>query len=104
MTVVAPDGTTRFKLRGGRAAADRLLYYPFDVLDLDGWDLRPAPLEERKERLALLLKDCKHPGPVQLVEHLDGEGPMIFAKVVELEGIVSKRAGSNYHAGKSGSG
>ena len=65
MTVLAADGTTQFsKLRGGRSRSDLLVYYVFDVLYLDGWDLTKTPLEQRKSALTELLQKCEHPTPM----------------------------------------
>ena len=47
----------------GRAGGGPLVFYLFDLLHRDGWDLRPCPLVERKAALAELLK----PAPGQLL-------------------------------------
>jgi bifunctional non-homologous end joining protein LigD len=62
----------------------------FDLLELDGEDWRPRPLEERKARLEKLL--AKAPAGIQYSEHLEGDGAAIFALACGLgaEGIVSK--------------
>lgn len=74
--------------------------YVFDLLYLDGYDLRPAPLTERKRLLASILR----PGPaVRLSEHFETGGAELFeaARRNDLEGIVAKRAASPYVAGRS---
>lgn len=73
----------------------------FDVLELDGEDLRGKPLEERKGTLAKLLRHP--PAGVALNEHYDGEGAIIYKHACALgcEGIVSKRLGKHYRAGRS---
>jgi bifunctional non-homologous end joining protein LigD len=73
----------------------------FDVLQLDGIDLRGLPLIERKLRLRKLL--ARRSDGVQLVEHLEGDGAMIFEHACRLglEGIVCKRTDSPYRAGPS---
>jgi bifunctional non-homologous end joining protein LigD len=73
----------------------------FDLLEIDGEDLRQVPIEQRKNRLARLLRS-PHQGIV-LNEHFDGDGAIIFNHVCKLgcEGIVSKRLGSSYRSGRS---
>src|SRR5262249_19678600 len=74
----------------------------FDLLELDGRDLRREPLEVRKATLASVLRKA---GPgVQLNEHLEhDDGALIFRHACKmgLEGIVSKRKGSLYRSGRS---
>jgi bifunctional non-homologous end joining protein LigD len=74
----------------------------FDLLELDGVDLRREPLEVRKATLASMLRRA---GPgVQLNEHLahpDAEVVFRHACKMGLEGIVSKRLGSLYRSGRS---
>jgi bifunctional non-homologous end joining protein LigD len=76
-----------------------LVYYAFDLLELDGEPLLDLPLTERKDRLRDLL-DRRYRG-VQLSESFD-DGPALLAAATEqgLEGIVAKRAGSTYKPGK----
>ena len=104
IAILAPDGTTRFsKLRGNHSPSDLLVYFVFDVLYLDGYDLRKAPLEDRKNVLANVLRGWSHPDHIQLVEHFDVGGPQLFEQVLAhgFEGVVSKRRRSQYVAGKS---
>ena len=74
---------------------------PFDLLELDGQDLRREPLETRKATLASLLRRSL-PG-LRLNKHLvhDGESVFQHACKMGLEGIVSKRLGSRYRSGRS---
>jgi bifunctional non-homologous end joining protein LigD len=95
----------------GLAIFDRLRHGPrrksyaalgaFDLLELDGADLRRKPIEERKRRLAELLRAAR-PG-LQLNAHLDEPGDVVFRHACKmgLEGIVSKRRGSHYQSGRS---
>lgn len=64
-------------IRRQRASAAALLY-AFDLLELDGEDLRRLPIEIRKRRFAKLLKGA--PSNVVLNEHFDGNGTTIYAK------------------------
>jgi bifunctional non-homologous end joining protein LigD len=81
-----------------------LVYYAFDLLHLDGRDLRPLPLFERKDALAALLRENagKSANTVRLSEHVVGQGAEFFRQACELgvEGIVSKRANAPYRAGR----
>lgn len=63
----------------------------FDLMMLDGDDLRRRPLSERKAALRKLLKRSKD--GIQYVEHVEGDGTEMFAAVrkLGLEGIVSKK-------------
>jgi ATP-dependent DNA ligase len=73
----------------------------FDLLELDGEDYRAKPLRERKQSLFKLLRPAY--GGIEYVEHLEGDGPMIFEHACKLglEGIVSKRIDLHYRAGLS---
>ena len=73
----------------------------FDLLELDGNDLRREPLEVRKQTLASLLRGSL-PG-VQFNRHLMHRGDVVFqhACKMELEGIVSKRLSSRYRSGRT---
>ena len=76
--------------------------YAFDLLSLNGHDLRREPIEERKAALAKLIRR-KHVG-IRFVEHLEfDDGEMIFEHACQLgcEGIVSKRLGSRYVSGRT---
>jgi bifunctional non-homologous end joining protein LigD len=83
---------------------DALVYYAFDLLHLDGQDLRPAGLVDRKQALEDLFRENarKASGTVRLSEHVVGQGREFFAKACEagVEGIVSKRANAPYRAGR----
>lgn len=83
---------------------EELVYYAFDLLHLDGRDLRPEPLVERKRMLRDLLtvSGKRLKAILRLSEHVVGQGPAFFAKACEagVEGIVSKRARSPYRAGR----
>jgi bifunctional non-homologous end joining protein LigD len=73
----------------------------FDLIELNGKDLRREPLEHRKRELARLLRNNK-PG-LQLNEHIAEPGDIVFRHACALgfEGIVSKRLGSRYRSGRS---
>lgn len=71
---------------------DRMAFYAFDILFLDGFDLRAAPLIDRKRVLAELLKESGDIGPVLFSESFEEDGQLMFdrAREMGLEGIVSK--------------
>ena len=73
----------------------------FDVLELDGANLRPSPIEERKQHLAWILR-LSHPG-IALNATYNDDGVVIYEHACALgcEGIVSKRLGSPYRAGRT---
>ena len=75
--------------------------YAFDLIELNGDDLRREPLEVRKATLASLLSKAR-PG-IRVNEHIEADGPTVFAHACKmgLEGIVSKRKGSTYRSGRS---
>ena len=76
--------------------------YAFDLLELNGDDLRREPIEVRKATLASILRKSR-PG-VRLNEHLEHpDGAVVFQHACKmgLEGIVSKRLGSRYRSGRS---
>jgi bifunctional non-homologous end joining protein LigD len=82
-------------------------YFIFDLLYLDGRDLRPLPLVERKTELQKILKNA--PAHVHLVEHFTPESIedidlLRHACGCGAEGIVSKRIDSPYRSGRRSSG
>jgi bifunctional non-homologous end joining protein LigD len=95
-----PDfGLLHADLAAGRK--DRLLYYAFDLLYLDGLDLRPARLAERKRTLAELLTGTSE--RILYAEHLDGDGAEIYERAcaIGLEAIVSKQQDAPYRSGRT---
>jgi bifunctional non-homologous end joining protein LigD len=76
--------------------------HSFDLLELDGTDLRREPIEVRKATVASILRKSRH--GVRLNEHLEHDcGLTVFQHACKLglEGIVSKRLGSRYRSGRS---
>ena len=73
----------------------------FDLIELDGRDLRRTPLEERKRALARLIRKPR-PG-IMLNATFEEAGNIVFKHACALgcEGIVSKRRGSRYRSGHS---
>ena len=91
----------RSGLRGADAAASpiRVHYYVFDILHLDGRDLRQLPLLERREQLRSVL----HPaGPVRLTPFRRTAGEAYYRAACRrgLEGVIAKRAAGRYTGGR----
>jgi bifunctional non-homologous end joining protein LigD len=84
---------------GGRRVATKadvpVLYYAFDLLYLDGYDLRRVPLRERKNKLATALVSGDS---VRYSDHYEKQGKALFemARAKGLEGILAKRRDSLY--------
>src|SRR5712671_1863076 len=94
----------------GLASFERIRYrqhdgdvflYAFDLIELNGDDLRRDPLEVRKATLRSML--AKAGLGLRYNEHLESDGPTVFAHACKmgLEGIVSKRKYSAYRSGRS---
>src|SRR5271169_4162723 len=99
---VRPDGVTSFsmiQMASDASNAAGLVFFLFDLLHLDGKDLAPAPVLERKARLAGLLSSTG--SPLQFSDHQFGLGPAFYQKAyaTSVEGIVSKRADAAYVPG-----
>jgi bifunctional non-homologous end joining protein LigD len=76
-------------------------YYIFDLLHLDGEDLRARPLIERKEKLKSLLQGIR--APLLYSSHIEDDGDLIFARAcdLKLEGIISKKKNDRYRSGRT---
>ena len=95
-------GLVDFQVLRRRQNEARAFLYAFDLLELDGTDMRREPIEVRKATLASILRKSR-PG-VRMNEHLahpDGAEVFQHACKMGLEGIVSKRLGSRYRSGRS---
>lgn len=105
LVVEGDDGVTSFsllqeELKSGRQ--NRLVYYVFDLLYLDGQNLRPLPLGERKEALAQLLKSAPKNTPLRFSESIAERGAVLLKHACQLglEGIISKVADAPYRSGR----
>jgi bifunctional non-homologous end joining protein LigD len=87
-------------LKSGRT--DRMVFYAFDLLYLDGYDLTKLPLIERKTFLATLLEDAPAGGILRYSSHLEGDGETMIRHACRLglEGIISKHRDRPYLAGR----
>lgn len=105
VVVLSESGTTSFadlQAAFQEGARKPLTYFAFDLLHLNGHNLRGLPLVDRKAILAQVVKDVDD--AIRFSEHMESDGEVIFRKACELhaEGIVSKRANSVYHSGRGG--
>ncbi|HVT60409.1 MAG TPA: DNA ligase D [Thermoanaerobaculia bacterium] len=124
VTALLPDGRTSFqelqnalgdhggdssarsrqpgRQAGSARSAPEIVYFAFDLLYLDGYDLRQAPLEARKEALRTLLEGAGQ-GPIRWSDHVIGQGEDFFRQACSfgLEGIVAKRLDLPYRSGRS---
>ncbi|CAN7405732.1 non-homologous end-joining DNA ligase [Aminobacter sp. LjRoot7] len=80
-----------------------LVFYAFDLLSVDGNDLRKQRCEDRRDRLHELIGDPRPISPIQFSQSFEGSGAEFFAAAekMDLEGIVSKRKASIYRSGDS---
>src|SRR3954453_8120147 len=103
--VLRPDNTSDFEALRSRHGQAEAILVAYDMMEADGQDLRPEPLEERRKRLAKLLSRSNKAlrDGIQMSEAITGDGAAIFrhACAMDLEGIVSKRIGSRYVSGRT---
>jgi ATP-dependent DNA ligase len=99
--VTNAKGLAVFDLIRRKRHGDDAVLIAFDLIELDGQDLRRRPIEERKRKLAKLVRG-PYPGIV-LNKVFEGDGDVLFEHTCKLgcEGIVSKRLGSSYRSGRS---
>jgi ATP-dependent DNA ligase len=95
------NGLAVFERLRHRRDDHSVFLFAFDLLELNGEDLRREPLELRKRQLATLLRAAKI--GLQLNEHISEPGDVVFRHACKmgLEGIVSKRLSSRYRSGRS---
>jgi bifunctional non-homologous end joining protein LigD len=104
VVIVQPDGTTSFQAlqqyfkNGG---SQPLVYYVFDLLHVDGWDVTGATLDDRKKLLEQIVPERKT-GAIRMSDHIEGSGADVFAAACKahLEGIICKRRDRPYSPGR----
>jgi len=81
---------------------ERMIFYAFDLLWLDGKNVRREPLIDRKERLRDMLQGLDEQGSLRFSEHFTEPGKVMLEHACRmgLEGVVSKRADAPYHSGR----
>jgi bifunctional non-homologous end joining protein LigD len=96
-----PDGIGCFELSRGWYIEASVFMWAFDLIELDGQDMRHNPLETQKASLECLLSRAA-PG-IAFNQHITSDGTIIFQHACRLglEGIVSKRKDSRYTSGRS---
>ncbi len=104
VVVLSANGTTSFadlQAAFQEGANKPLTYFAFDLLHLNGHNLRDLPLTERKAFLSQFFGDSD--GALRFCEHVDAPGDLVFKKACELhaEGIISKRAECKYISGRT---
>jgi bifunctional non-homologous end joining protein LigD len=100
--ILGVDGVSDFDALHSGKHGDEVQLYAFDVLAMDGDDLRPLPLSMRKASLARLLRG--RPDGMFVAPFEQGEiGPNLFRQACKfgLDGRVSKRVDRRYRAGRS---
>ena len=95
------DSLAVFELIRGHRTVAGAVHCAFDLLEVNGQDIRNYPIEKRKNALAELLRDAH--SSIVLNEHFTEDGEIVFREACKLgcEGIVSKRLGSPYRSGRS---
>ncbi len=98
--VLLPDGHSEFEALKTTSGAARATLVAFDLLHLDGRNVRGEPLESRPAALQGLLDNAEN---ILFSEALSAEGALVFEGVYRLglEGIVSKRLSRSYRSGRS---
>jgi bifunctional non-homologous end joining protein LigD len=96
-----PVGLSIFEKLRWRHHGGQVFMWSFDLLELNGQDMRREPIEVRKATLASVLRSCR--AGLQFNQHLVHPGDIVFRHACKmgLEGIVSKRLGSRYVSGRS---
>jgi bifunctional non-homologous end joining protein LigD len=106
VVVLNENGTTSFAALQAsfqEGARYGLTYFAFDLLHLNGFNVRELPLMRRKELLAELMKRAGDDGVLRMSEHLTGDATRIFREACKLgsEGIVSKLSDAPYSSGRT---
>jgi bifunctional non-homologous end joining protein LigD len=95
------NGVTSFNRVRYRRHDESIFLYAFDLIELNGDDLRRDPLKGRKATLEMML--TKAGMGIRFNEHMEGDGDIVFRHACKLglEGIVSKLKDSAYRSGRS---
>jgi bifunctional non-homologous end joining protein LigD len=100
VVIPAADGTTDFSVLQSelKGRSTKIVMIAFDLLYLNGYDLRKLPLIERKSYLKNLIANTA----IQFSDHFEIDGPELYAHAcrVGLEGVVSKVRDSKYNSGR----
>jgi bifunctional non-homologous end joining protein LigD len=104
--VVVHEGRTNFsELQADLASGKqrRMIFYAFDLLFLEGFDLRKSPQVERKRVLKMLFDETRLQNPILYSKHMLTDGNKMFAASCKLgfEGIISKNAEAPYRSDRN---
>ena len=105
VVALMPDGTISFQALQkafDMRSETNLVYYAFDLLYLDGYDVRQCTLLDRKRSLAAMMPSDAS-GLIRYSDHITGRGETVFVEACRqgMEGIVSKRADAAYLGGRN---
>ena len=102
ITAIDEDGLPCFDELKKTRRTCAILYYAFDILALNGEDLRGLPLLERKSALKRILRNTKH-NRIRFTDYIIGDGLALFAELEQrnLEGMVAKKIDSQYAGGRT---
>ncbi|AUX42837.1 DNA ligase D [Sorangium cellulosum] len=111
IVIVGPDGVTDFQAlqnalgEGQDGREGRLMYFVFDLLYLDGRDLRGCTQLTRKRALEALLAEVPEEGTLRYTEHIEEDGAAVFQHACKLgvEGVIAKRPDAPYRSGRGDS-
>ncbi len=94
------EGSAFSSLQRALSEGGALVFFAFDLLELDGVDLTAAPLKERRGLLGGLAEGLPPGGPLRMSEHVVGRGPEVYAAACRAgaEGIVSKKTDAPYRS------
>ncbi len=105
VVALMPDGSISFQALQNAfdtRSETNLVYYVFDLLYLNGYDLRQVALLDRKRALAAIVPSAES-GLIRYSDHIPGRGEVVFAEACRrgMEGIISKRTDAVYLAGRN---
>lgn len=102
VVALGPDGISDFQALRHVSEHGVVFYYAFDLLYLTGFDLRRAPLIERKRLLGALLSAADQK-TLRYSQHTIGKGNAVYKNACQLglEGIISKRTDSSYASART---
>ena len=98
--IQGPDGVTNFEALHARTRNSEAFAYVFDLLMLEGRDLREMPWRERRAELQRIFRRSR--AGLMMSKAVVGRGPAVYQAACRmgLEGIVSKRINAPYRSGK----
>jgi bifunctional non-homologous end joining protein LigD len=100
VVAIDDEGNSKFQLLQNfqRNNVGQLIYYVFDILYYDGYDLTQLPLTERKKILRSVLPEMEN---IKYSDHIEEQGEYLFEEMVKrgMEGVIAKKADSIYRIG-----